>query len=65
MTLGQQPEPIRQMLHLPLFLIVATLQQQAGAEIPRSPERSWTRSLRRRSIRRSPGDDRRARHCRH
>ena len=31
-----QPEPIRQMLHLPLFLIVATLRQQAGAEIPRS-----------------------------
>ncbi|HEX7161523.1 MAG TPA: hypothetical protein VF223_09860 [Trebonia sp.] len=31
-----QPDPIRQMLHLPLFLIVATLRQQAGAEIPRS-----------------------------
>jgi hypothetical protein len=31
-----QPESIRQMLHLPLFLIVATLRQQAGAEIPRS-----------------------------
>jgi hypothetical protein len=31
-----QPEPIRKMLHLPLFLIVATLRQQAGAEIPRS-----------------------------
>ena len=34
--LWQQSEPIRQMLRLPLFLIVATLQQQAGAAIPRS-----------------------------
>lgn len=31
-----QTEPIRAMLHLPLFLIVATLRQKAGAEIPRS-----------------------------
>jgi hypothetical protein len=31
-----QSEPIRQMLHLPLFLIVAALRQQAGAEVPRS-----------------------------
>lgn len=34
--LWQQSEPVRQMLRLPLFLIVATLQQQAGAAIPRS-----------------------------
>jgi hypothetical protein len=31
-----QSEPIRQMLHLPLFLIVAALRQQAGAEVPKS-----------------------------
>jgi hypothetical protein len=31
-----QSEPIRQMLHLPLFLIVAALRQQAGAEVPQS-----------------------------
>lgn len=31
-----QPESIQEMLHLPLFLIVATLRQQAGADIPRS-----------------------------
>lgn len=31
-----QPESIRKMLHLPLFLIVATLRQQAGGDIPRS-----------------------------
>jgi len=29
-------EAIRNTLHLPLFLIIATLQQQAGAEVPRS-----------------------------
>ena len=44
-----QPEPIRHMLHLPLFLIVATLRQQAGAEIPVLRGRSWTPSLRLRS----------------
>jgi hypothetical protein len=31
-----QPESIQKMLHLPLFLIVATLRQQAGADIPKS-----------------------------
>ena len=31
-----QPESIQKMLHLPLFLIVATLRQLAGADIPRS-----------------------------
>lgn len=34
--LWEQSEPIREMLHLPLFLIVAALRQQAGAVIPRS-----------------------------
>ena len=34
--LSGQSQPIRQMLHLPLFLIVAALRQQAGAEVPRS-----------------------------
>ena len=34
--LWSRSEAIRKMLHLPLFLIVAVLRQQAGAEIPRS-----------------------------
>jgi len=35
-VLWSRSEPIRKMLHLPLFLIVAVLRDQAGAEVPRS-----------------------------
>jgi hypothetical protein len=34
--LWSRSQPIRDMLHLPLFLIVAVLRQQAGVEVPRS-----------------------------
>ncbi len=35
-TLWSESEAVRTMLRLPLFLIVAVLRQQAGAEVPRS-----------------------------
>ncbi len=35
-VLWSKPAVIREMLHLPLFAIIATLRQQAGAEVPSS-----------------------------